>query len=125
MLIGNLTRDPELKTTQSGAQLAELGLAINRSRKTESGERIEETTFIDVTVWGKTAENVAKYLNKGRSVYVEGRLQLDSWQDQQTGQNRTKLRVIGESVNFLGGNQDGKDGKNQQGKQGQSYEEAA
>ncbi|NNE92271.1 MAG: single-stranded DNA-binding protein [Verrucomicrobiales bacterium] len=121
MLIGNLTRDPELKKTQGGASLSEIGLAVNRTRKNDQGERINETTFIDITVWGKTAENVAKYLKKGRSVLIEGRLQLDSWQDQQTGQTRNKLRVIGENVQFLGGNQENAD-KNPD---SDSYREAA
>jgi len=101
-LIGNLTRDPELKQTKSQTSVADLGLAINRFWTDESGQRREEVTFVDVTVWGRVAENAAKYLRKGRSVLVEGRLQMDSWQDAQTGQNRTKLRVVGETLQFLG-----------------------
>ncbi|MDF1850058.1 MAG: single-stranded DNA-binding protein [Verrucomicrobiales bacterium] len=103
-LVGNLTRDPELKKTKSGASLSELGLALNRSWTNEQGQRQEEVTFVDVTVWGKTAENAAQYLSKGRSVLVEGRLQLDTWVDSQSGQNRSKLRVVAESLQFLGGN---------------------
>ena len=104
-LLGNLTRDPELKRTNSGAAVTDLGLAMNRTWLTESGERKEEATFVDVTVWGKTAENAAKFLQKGRSVLVEGRLQLDTWTDPKTGQNRSKLRVVAESLQFLGNHQ--------------------
>lgn len=102
-LIGNLTRDPELKKTKSGASLTELGLAMNRSWTNEQGQKQEEVTFVDVTVWGKTAENAAQYLSKGRSVLVEGRLQLDTWVDSQSGQSRSRLRVVAESLQFLGG----------------------
>jgi single-strand DNA-binding protein len=104
-LLGNLTRDPELKRTKSGSAVTDIGLAMNRSRTLENGEKQDETTFVDVTVWGKTAENAAKYLQKGRSVLVEGRLQLDTWTDSKTGQNRSKLRVVAESLQFLGQNQ--------------------
>ncbi|MGB0153512.1 MAG: single-stranded DNA-binding protein [Verrucomicrobiales bacterium] len=104
-LMGNLTRDPELKRTKSGATLTELGMAINRSWTNENGQRHDETTFVDVTVWGKQAENAAKYLQKGRSVLIEGRLQLDSWQDTNTGQHRSRLRVVAESVQFLSNQQ--------------------
>lgn len=106
-LIGNLTRNPELKKTKSGASLTEIGLALNRAWTNEQGQKQEEVTFVDVTVWGKTAENAAQYLSKGRSVLVEGRLQLDTWVDSQTGQNRSKLRVVAESLQFMGGNQAG------------------
>lgn len=102
-IIGNLTRDPELRTVPSGASVCDLGLAINRNWTDPQGQKHEEVTFVDVTFWGKNAENVVKYLSKGRSVYVEGRLQLDSWKDAQTGQDRNKLRVVGERVQFLGG----------------------
>ncbi len=123
MLMGNLTRDPELKKIKSGASVAELGLAINRTYKTEGGEKREEVTFVDVTVWGKTAENVAKFLKKGSSALIEGRLQLDTWQDQQSGQNRSKLRVVAESVQFLNSPQDG--GARQNAGEGDSYRRAA
>ncbi|MGD7651592.1 MAG: single-stranded DNA-binding protein [Verrucomicrobiales bacterium] len=102
MLIGNLTRDPELRYTPKGTAVAELGLAVNRTRKDESGQRIEETTFVDVTLWGSQAEIAQKYLSKGRPVYIEGRLQYDTWDDKTTGQKRSKLRVIGEQMQFLG-----------------------
>lgn len=116
-LLGNLTRDPELKRLNSGSAVTELGLALNRTRTLENGERQDETTFVDVTVWGKTAENAAKYLQKGRSVLVEGRLQLDTWTDSKTGQNRSKLRVVAESLQFLGQNQQLPDQSRGQGQQ--------
>lgn len=106
-LIGNLTRQPELRKTKTGAAVTELGIALNRAWTAEDGERHEETTFVDVTVWGRTAENAAKYLSKGRSVLVEGRLQMDSWQDKETGRDRTRLKVVAESLQFLGAHQGG------------------
>ena len=105
MIIGNLTRDPELKTTPNGAQVCDLGLAINRTWTGENGQKNEEVTFVDVSVWGKTAQNAATYLSKGRNVFVEGRLQFDSWQDKESGQQRSRLRIVGERLQFLGGGQ--------------------
>lgn len=105
MLIGNLTRDPEVRYTPKGTAVADLGLAVNR-RYTLGEERKEEVTFIDVTLWGKTAELAEKYLRKGRPVYIEGRLQLDSWDDKATGQKRSKLKVIGENLEFLDSRRD-------------------
>jgi len=102
MLIGNLTRDPEIKYTTKGTAIGDLSLAINRSFKGDNGDRQEETTFVDVTLWGKTAELAGQYLAKGRPVYIEGRFQLDTWQDKE-GQKRSKLKVIGEVMQFLGG----------------------
>jgi single-strand DNA-binding protein len=106
MLIGTLTRDPEVKTTPRGTSVAELGLAINRFYTTEGGERREETTFVDVELWGRQAEVAGEYLRKGRSVFVEGRLRLDSWDDKETGAKRSKLRVVGEVMQMLGGRAD-------------------
>jgi single-strand DNA-binding protein len=105
MLIGRITRDIELRYTPKGTAAADLGLAINRTlpAEQEGGERREETTFVDVTLWGKTAELAQQYLGKGRSVFIEGRLQLDTWDDKQTGQKRSKLKVVGEHIEFLGG----------------------
>ncbi|MCB1088851.1 MAG: single-stranded DNA-binding protein [Verrucomicrobiae bacterium] len=103
-LIGNLTRDPELRTVGQGAQVCDLGLAINRSWTDSDGQKREETTFVEIAFWGKTADNILRFLKKGRSVYVEGRLQLDTWQDSQTGQDRSKLKIVGERIQFLGGN---------------------
>src|SRR5271155_5776907 len=102
MLMGNLTRDPEVRYTPKGTAVAELGLAINRVYSAENGEKREETTFVDVTFWGRTAEIAGEYLKKGRPVFIEGRLQLDSWEDKQTGQKRNKLKVVGENMQFIG-----------------------
>lgn len=102
LLMGNLTRDPEVRYTPKGTAVAELGLAVNRIYSGENGEKREEVTFVDVTVWGRTAENVGEYLKKGRPVFIEGRLQLDSWEDKQSGQKRNKLKVVADNVQFLG-----------------------
>jgi single-strand DNA-binding protein len=102
MLMGNLTRDPEVRYTPKGTAVAELGLAINRVYSAENGEKREETTFVDVTLWGRTAEIAGEYLKKGRPVFIEGRLQLDSWDDKQTGQKRSKLKVVGEGMQLIG-----------------------
>ena len=107
MLIGNLTRDPDIRYTPKGTAVAEIGLAVNRRYTAENGEKREETTFVDVTLWGRTAELAGEYLKKGRPVYIEGRLQLDSWDDKQTGQKRSKLRVVCEEMQFLGGREGG------------------
>jgi single-strand DNA-binding protein len=102
LLLGNLTRDPEIRYTPKGTAVADIGIAVNRSYTSESGERREETTFVDVTLWGRTAEIAEKYLKKGRQVFIEGRLQLDSWEDKQTGQKRNRLRVVGENMQMVG-----------------------
>ena len=101
MIIGNVTRDPEIKYTPKGSAVVDIGIAVNRTFTPEGGERREETTYIDVTLWGRTAETAAEYCKKGRSVYVEGRLQLDSWEDKASGQKRSKLRVVGENYQLL------------------------
>jgi single-strand DNA-binding protein len=101
-LIGHLTRDPEIRHTPKGTAIAEFGLAINRNYTNDQGEKCEDVTFVDITVWGKTAEIAGKYLSKGRQVYLEGRLQFSTWDDKQTGQKRSKLRVVGETIEFLG-----------------------
>lgn len=101
-LVGNLTRQPELRKTKNGSAVTDLGIALNRVWTGENGQRQEETTFVDVTVWGRAAENAAQYLQKGRSVLVEGRLQMETWQDKQSGQERSKLRVVADTVQFLG-----------------------
>jgi single-strand DNA-binding protein len=107
ILVGNLTRDPELKYTPKGTAAAKVGMAVNRKWRTETGESKEEVTFVDIDMFGKTAENVAQYMRKGSSMLVEGRLRLDSWDDKQTGQKRSKLGVVAENVQFLGGKSDG------------------
>jgi single-strand DNA-binding protein len=101
ILVGNLTRDVELKYTQGGTAVTEIGLAVNDRRKSQSGEWVEETTFVDVTIWGRTAEVAGEYLSKGSSVLVEGRLKLDQWETD--GQKRSKLRVVCERMQMLGG----------------------
>ena len=103
-LIGNLTRDPEVRYTPKGTAVCDLSLAINRSipPEKEGGDWREETVFVDVTLWGKTAENAGQYLAKGRSVFVDGRLALETWDDKQSGQKRSRLKVVAESVQFLG-----------------------
>lgn len=102
MLIGNVTRDPEVKYTPKGSAVTDLGIAVNRVYTPEGGEKREETTFVDVTLWGRQAEIAGEYCKKGRSIYIEGRLQLDSWEDKTSGQKRSKLRVVGEAFQLLG-----------------------
>lgn len=115
ILMGNLTRDPELKTLQGGNSVCNLGLAVNRTWRDQQGNKQEEVTFIDVVVWGKTAENCNQYLSKGRPVFIEGRLQMDQWEDRETGQRRSKLKVVAERVQFMGGRDDNQGGGNQGG----------
>ena len=108
ILVGNLTRDPEVRYIPSGTAVCELGLAVNRSWfDKQSNSRKEETTFVDVTLWGRTAEIAGEYLAKGRQVLIEGRLQLDTWDDKETGKKRSKLRVVGEQMTMLGGREGG------------------
>ena len=108
MIIGNLTADPEVRTTPRGNTVAELRLAVNRvSSGPNEGERREETTFLDVTCWGRTAEIAGQYLAKGRPVFIEGRLQQDTWEDKQTGQKRSKIRIVAENMQLLGGRESG------------------
>jgi single-strand DNA-binding protein len=102
ILVGNLTRDPELRYTPKGTAIAKVGLAVNRVWTNEAGEKKEEVTFIDVDVFGRTAENVGQYMRKGRPILVEGRLKLDQWDDKATGAKRSKLGVVAETVQFLG-----------------------
>jgi single-strand DNA-binding protein len=102
ILVGNLTRDPELRYTPKGMAIAKIGLAVNRNWTNEAGEKKEEVTFVDVDIFGRTAENVAQYMKKGRPILIEGRLRLDQWDDKQTGQKRSKLGVVAETVQFLG-----------------------
>jgi single-strand DNA-binding protein len=103
ILMGNLTRDPELRYTPKGTAVAKIGLAVNRVWRTETGESKEEVTFVDVDVFGRTAENVGQYMRKGSPILIEGRLRLDTWEDKQTQQKRSKLGVVAETVQFLGG----------------------
>jgi single-strand DNA-binding protein len=100
ILVGNLTRDVEMKYLQSGTAVAEVGLAVNDRRKNQQGEWIEEPVFVDITLWGRTAEIASEYLSKGSPVLIEGRLKYDTWE--KDGQKRSKLRVVGESLQMLG-----------------------
>jgi single-strand DNA-binding protein len=110
ILLGNLTRDPEVRYTPKGSAVCDLGIAVNRVYTTDSGEKREEVTYVDVVLWARLAEIAGEYLKKGRPVFIEGRLQMDSWDDKQTGQKRTKLRVVGESMQLLGGRPGGAGG---------------
>jgi single-strand DNA-binding protein len=101
ILVGNLTRDPELRYTPKGLAIAKLGLAVNRTWKSETGEAKEEVTFVDIDAFGKQAETIGQYLKKGRPILIEGRLRLDQWDDKQTGQKRSRLGVVLESFQFL------------------------
>ncbi|WP_035611069.1 single-stranded DNA-binding protein [Haloferula sp. BvORR071] len=107
LLLGNLTRDPEVRYTPKGTAVGDLGLAVNRRVADGNGNWSDEVTFVDVTVWGTNAENAQKYLTKGRGVFIEGRLQMDTWEDKQSGQKRSKLKVVAEVLQFL---PDGKGG---------------
>lgn len=102
MLMGNITRDIDLRKTPGGTSVADIGLAVNRVRTDDQGQRIEETTFVDVTLWGRTAEVVHQYAGKGQPLFVEGRLHMDSWDDKTSGQKRTKLKVVAESIQLIG-----------------------
>lgn len=101
IIMGGLTRDPEIRHTQGGQAICTLGLAVSRKYKTQAGENREDTCFVDVAVWGKSGENCAKYLRKGSSALVEGYLKLDQWDDRETGRKRSKLSVVADSVTFL------------------------
>ena len=102
ILLGNLTRDPEIRYTPKGSAVCDLGLAVNRQYSLDNGEKREEVTYVDVVLWARLAEIAGEYLKKGRPVFIEGRLQLDTWDDKQSGQKRSKLRVVGETMQLLG-----------------------
>ncbi len=104
ILVGNLGKDPEVRYTSGGQAVANLRIATSRTwNDKQSGQKREETEWHDVEVWGKQAEQCGEYLSKGRMVYVEGRLKTDKWQDKQTGQDRYRVKVVADSVRFLGG----------------------
>ena len=105
ILVGNLTRDIELKYTPGGTAVTDIGMAVNDRRKTANGEWVDETTFVDVTLWGRTAEVASEYLGKGSPILVEGRLKLDTWETD--GQKRSKLRVVCDRMQMLGGGSPG------------------
>lgn len=101
VILGNITRDPELKTTPNGSNLANFTVAINRNYTSQSGEKQTETSFIDCVAWGKTGETIAKYFQKGRQILVSGRLNQRTWQDKDTGRNRSALDVVVEEFSFV------------------------
>lgn len=113
LLMGNLTRDPEVRYTPKGTAVATIGLAVNRVWTTESGEKKEEVMFVDVDVWGRQAETIGQYMSKGRPIFIEGRLKLDQWDDKESGQKRSKLKVVCESFQFLGAPRAGAEFKDQ------------
>lgn len=102
ILAGNLTRDPELRTVGSGTSVTDIGIAVN-DRKKQGNEWVDETTFVDVTLWGRTAEIADQYLQKGSPVMIEGKLKMESWEDKTSGAKRSKLKVVGERMQLLGG----------------------
>lgn len=103
-LMGNLTRDPQQRFLPSGQSVVEIGLATNRKFTLQNGEKREEVTFVDIEAWGKQAEVIAKYFKKGNPIFIEGRLKFDSWQTKE-GEKRSKLKVVLERFEFLGGGQ--------------------
>ncbi len=107
LLMGNLTRDPELRVTPKGTPICQFSLAINRQFKMESGESREEVIFVDIEAWGKQGETIAKYMTKGRPLYVEGRLRLDQWEDKNTKEKKSKMKVVLEQFQFLGDSRGG------------------
>src|SRR3954468_5638403 len=102
LLMGNLTRDPELRVTPKGTSICQFSLAINRQFKMESGETREEVIYVDVEAWGKQGETIAKYVTKGRPLFVEGRLRLDQWEDKNTKEKRSRMKVVCDNFQFLG-----------------------
>lgn len=100
ILMGNITRDIEVRYTQGGTAVTDIGLAVNDRRKNQAGEWVEDTQFVDVTLWGKTAETAGEYLGKGSPIHIEGRLKLETWEDD--GQKRSKLKVVAERMQMLG-----------------------
>jgi single-strand DNA-binding protein len=112
ILMGNLTRDPEIRHTQGGMAVCSASIAVNEKFKDGQGEWQERSTFVDVTIWGKRGEAFAKYHKKGASAFIEGKLRLDQWEDKQSGQKRSKLFVVGDNWEFVGGGREsgGQDG---------------
>ncbi len=102
ILIGNVTRDPEVKFTPKGSAVTDVALAINRNYTLDNGEKREETTFVDVELWGRLAEIAGEYAKKGRPIYIEGRLRMDTWEDKTSGQKRSRMKVVGENLQLLG-----------------------
>lgn len=124
-LIGNLTRDPELRVTPKGTAICQFGIAVNRQYKDESGAMRDDTTFVDIEAWGKQGETISKYMTKGRPLFVEGRLKLDQWEDKTSGQKRSKLKVVLENFQFLGGGREGGPGGAPGGGGGGEFDQSA
>lgn len=110
LLMGNLTRDPELRVTPAGHQICKLSLAVNRTYTTQDGQKRDEVTYVDVDAFGRQAEIISKYFTKGRPIFLEGRLRLDQWEDKTTGEKRSRLGVVLEGFQFIGGRGDGSEG---------------
>ena len=121
ILMGNLTRDPEMRYVPSGKAVTEIGLAVNYRRRSASGDWIDETTFVDITLWERQAEIACEYLSKGSPALVEGRLKLETWEDKTDGHKRSKLKVIGDKILLLRSRSDGGGG----GDGGSSYSRSA
>jgi single-strand DNA-binding protein len=126
ILIGNVTRDPEVKFTSKGSAVTDIGLAINRNYTLDNGEKREETTFVDVELWGRLAEIAGEYAKKGRPIYIEGRLRMDTWEDKASGQKRSRLKVVGENLQLLGSRPEGAGSRpHSSGGEHESYESAS
>jgi len=124
IVMGNLTRDVELRHIPSGTAVADIGLAIN-DRKKVNDEWVDETTFADVTLWGRTAEVAAEYLSKGSPVFLEGKLKLDTWEDKESGAKRSKLKIVADRLQLIGGSKSDAPSPNQsQPRQSQSEDMA-
>jgi single-strand DNA-binding protein len=124
ILLGNLTRDPELRVTPRGTPICQFGLAVNRQYKDESGQLREEVNFLDIEAWGKQGEVISKYMTKGRPLFMEGRLKYDQWEDKTTGQKRSRIKIVLENFQFIGSREGGSGGGASQGG-GDEFEHAA
>lgn len=107
VVLGNCCREVELKYTQSGMAVTEITVGINEKRKNAAGQMVDEAVFVDVTLWGKTAEICGEHVQKGQQILIEGRLKLDTWQDRNTGEKRSKLKVTGDKLVFVGSKREG------------------
>lgn len=121
ILMGNFTRDPELRQTQSGTSVCRFSIAVNRSYNGQDGNVREETCFVEVDVFGRTAENIAKFFTKGKPILIEGRLRQDTWDDKETGKSRSKLVVVLERFEFVGGARDSGDSDSYSSSSGANY----
>ena len=110
MLMGRLTRDPEVRYSANGTAITNIGLAVNRNWRNQDGQTQEEVTFVDVTAFGKRGEAVGQYLKKGRPIFIEGHLRMDQWDDKQTGQKRSKLAIIMDAFEFIDSRGEGEGG---------------